>query len=140
MKPEKNIIQPFLERPDGSVVPVEKALTILGGKWKPLILWYLKGGTQRFSRLTSSIPNITPRMLTKQLRELEKDELVTRKVYAEVPVRVEYSLTEQGLAVIPVLEALNVWGAGYLAGDTGTIPEKIFHHGKKKAKKSRHKK
>ena len=139
MKPEKNTFKPVLGTPDGSVVPVERALSILGGKWKPLILWHLKDGTQRFSRLSGSIPDITPRMLTKQLRDLEEDEVIVRKVYAEVPVRVEYSLTEQGMTVIPVLEALYTWGAGYLSGNVSTIPDKIAHHSKKKGKKSRHK-
>lgn len=85
--------------------PVCAAVNEIGGKWKPLILWALRKDTLRFGTLSS----ITHRMLTKQLRELEKDELVHRKVYAEVPSKVEYSLTEKGKSVLPILEALCDW-------------------------------
>ena len=92
---------------------VEAALDELGGKWKPLILWILIDGKLRFSEINKILPSITQRMLTKQLRELEKDDLINRKVYAEVPPRVEYSLTEKGNSVMPILEALCDWGEKY---------------------------
>jgi len=92
---------------------VEAALDQLGGKWKPLILWVLIDGKLRFSEINKFLPSITQRMLTKQLRELEKDGLINRKVYAEVPPKVEYSLTEKGDSVIPVLESLCDWGEKY---------------------------
>lgn len=92
---------------------VEAALDELGGKWKPLILYVLIEGKLRFSEIDKLLPSITQRMLTKQLRELEKDNLIHRKVYAEVPPKVEYSLTEKGDSVIPVLEAICEWGEKY---------------------------
>jgi len=96
--------------------PVEATLELIGGKWKGLLLYHLlQGGTQRFNALKRSLPNITQRMLTNQLRELEESGLVFRKVYAEVPPRVEYSLTEQGRTLAPVIHELKVWGDAYLA-------------------------
>lgn len=92
---------------------VEAALDQLGGKWKPLILWVLIEGKLRFSEINKLLPSITQRMLTKQLRELEKDGLINRKIYAEVPPKVEYSLTEKGDSVIPILESLCDWGEKY---------------------------
>lgn len=93
--------------------PVGAAIDEIGGKWKPLILWALKDGKLRFSEINRTLTTITQRMLTKQLRELEKDNLVNRKVYAEVPPKVEYSLTEKGKSVIPILESLCKWGEEY---------------------------
>ena len=92
---------------------VEAALDELGGKWKPLILYILIDGKLRFNEINKLLPSITQRMLTKQLRELEKDKLIDRKVYAEVPPKVEYSLTNKGHSVIPVLEAICEWGEKY---------------------------
>ncbi|WP_027183753.1 winged helix-turn-helix transcriptional regulator [Desulfovibrio inopinatus] len=90
---------------------VELALQVLGGKWKPIILWHLGcDGTLRFSELKRIMPNITQKMLTQQLRELETDDMVSRKVYPQVPPKVEYSLTELGRSVMPVLESLGAWG------------------------------
>lgn len=93
--------------------PVGAAIDEIGGKWKPLILWALKDGKLRFNEINKNLQTITQRMLTKQLRELEKDNLIDRKVYAEVPPRVEYSLTSKGESVIPILEALCNWGEEY---------------------------
>ncbi|MGE4554167.1 MAG: winged helix-turn-helix transcriptional regulator [Desulfovibrionaceae bacterium] len=95
---------------------VELALQVIGGKWKPLILYRLsQGAVQRFSELKRGIPSITQKMLTQQLRELEDDGVVHRKVYAQVPPRVEYSLTDLGRSVMPVLEQLCRWGRDYEA-------------------------
>ncbi len=92
--------------------PIEATLDIIGGKWKGVILSRLSE-TRRFNELKRTIPRITQRMLTTQLRELERDRLITRKVYAEVPPRVEYSLTVKGESLKPVLNALLNWGIEY---------------------------
>uniref|UniRef100_I2Q5T5 Putative transcriptional regulator n=1 Tax=Desulfovibrio sp. U5L TaxID=596152 RepID=I2Q5T5_9BACT len=93
---------------------MELSLAVIGGKWKPLILWHLRGGgTMRFSALRRSMPIITQKMLTQQLRELEADGLISRTVYAEVPPRVEYGLTEPGCDIIPILEALCRFGRDF---------------------------
>jgi DNA-binding HxlR family transcriptional regulator len=92
---------------------VEAALDELGGKWKPLIIWILMDGKLRFGEINKILTSITERMLTRQLRELEKDGLINRKVYAEVPPKVEYSLTDKGKSVMPILEALCDWGEQY---------------------------
>lgn len=94
--------------------PVEATLTLIGGKYKSLILWKLMGGSLRFSHLRAAMPRATPRMLTRQLRELEENGLVHREVFPVVPPRVEYSLTEFGRSIRPVLEAMYAWGSGYL--------------------------
>lgn len=94
--------------------PVHTALSLIGGKYKAVILWNLLEGTLRFSELRKSVSGATPKMLTQQLRELEADGLITRKVYAVVPPRVDYSLTESGLSLRPVLEAMYTWGNEYL--------------------------
>lgn len=95
---------------------VELALQVLGGKWKPIILWHLRGGErQRFGELKRHMPNVTQKMLTQQLRELESDGMLLRVVYAEVPPRVEYSLTRLGLSVLPVLDQLSRWGVQFEA-------------------------
>ncbi|WP_251975703.1 winged helix-turn-helix transcriptional regulator [Salinicola avicenniae] len=94
---------------------VEAAIGLIDGKWKSIILWHLLGGTLRFNALNREMPGCTPRMLTNQLRELEADGLIVRKVYAEVPPKVEYSLSELGLSMEPILRALQVWGSENLA-------------------------
>ncbi|MBI3897370.1 MAG: helix-turn-helix transcriptional regulator [Gammaproteobacteria bacterium] len=94
--------------------PVEATLDLIGGKWKGILLFRLLNGTQRFNALKRQLPNITQRMLTKQLRELEQAGLVKRVVYAEVPPRVEYSLTPLGTSLEPVVAALRSWGKDYL--------------------------
>ncbi|MUM78562.1 transcriptional regulator [Pseudodesulfovibrio sp. F-1] len=93
---------------------VELTLQIIGGKWKPIIMYRLgDGGVLRFSEIRRSIPNITQKMLTQQLRELEADGVVSRKVHPQVPPRVDYSLTELGMSVMPVIESLCQWGKRY---------------------------
>lgn len=93
--------------------PVETTLTLIGDKWKVLILRDLLPGTKRFGELKKSIGNISQKVLTAQLRAMEENGLVNRKVYAEVPPRVEYSLTELGRSLKPILDALWNWGAEY---------------------------
>jgi DNA-binding HxlR family transcriptional regulator len=91
--------------------PVEAALDIIGGKWKGVILYHLlKDGTLRFGEIHRLLPGVSQRMLTKQLRELERDGVLNRQVYAEVPPRVDYSLTELGLSLRDVIKALELWG------------------------------
>ncbi len=89
--------------------PVEAALDIIGGKWKSIILFRVLEQTRRFNELRRLLPNITQRMLTNQLRELERDGLIDRKVYAEVPPKVEYSVTAFGKTLRPVLTTLTKW-------------------------------
>lgn len=93
--------------------PVETALMLIGSKWKVLILRDLDGGKKRFGELKRSVGKVTQKVLTEQLREMERDGLVTRTVYAEVPPRVEYELTELGGSLRPVLRSLQVWGTEY---------------------------
>lgn len=94
--------------------PVQTTIDLIGGKYKALILWHLSSGTLRFNQLQKLITSATPRMLTLQLRELESQNLIARKVYAEVPPRVEYSMTELGRSLMPILTAMRDWGAEYL--------------------------
>ncbi len=90
--------------------PMQATLEVIGGKWKTLILWYLRGGILRFGELRKMIPGITQKMLTAQLRELEEDKLVLRTVYPQVPPKVEYQLSSQGHTLLPVLKAMAEWG------------------------------
>jgi DNA-binding HxlR family transcriptional regulator len=90
--------------------PVEVTISAVGGKWKPLIVWYLLSGTKRFGELRRLIPGATQQMLTLQLRELEQLGVLHRQVYAQVPPKVEYSLTELGRRLEPVLYQMSVWG------------------------------
>lgn len=94
--------------------PIETSLSLIGGKYKALILWKLMHRTLRFSELRKQVPKATPKMLTQQLRELEQDGLVLRQVYAVVPPKVEYSLTPKGESLEPVLQALCSWGMSCL--------------------------
>jgi len=94
--------------------PVEACLEIIGGKWKGVILFHLLGGTKRFNELHRLLPNVTQRILIRQLRELEADKIVIRTVYPEVPPKVEYSLSESGMTLEPILRMLREWGVNYL--------------------------
>ena len=94
--------------------PVEATMDVIGGKWKVIIIHHLLDGTKRFGELRHLIPQVTPRMLTSQLRELERDGAVQRKVYAQVPPKVEYTLTELGKTLEPVLLVMHDWGQGFI--------------------------
>ena len=94
--------------------PVEATLDLIGGKYKALILWHLSDGTLRFSELRSRIKKATPKMLTQQLRELESSQLIHREVFPIIPPKVEYSLTELGRSLLPILVAMRDWGAEYM--------------------------
>lgn len=95
--------------------PVETTLTLIGDKWKVLILRDLLSGTKRFGELKKSVGNVSQKVLTTQLRAMEESGLLTRTVYAEVPPRVEYTLTELGQSLQPILDAMQNWGAEYKA-------------------------
>lgn len=90
--------------------PVETALDVLAGKWKILILWYLRRDTLRFNELQKMLPRVTQKMLIQKLRELEEDGIVHREVYPVVPPKVEYSLTEYGESLKPILKQMYLWG------------------------------
>lgn len=94
--------------------PVEACLEVIGGKWKGVVLFHLLGGTKRFNELRRLVPGVTQRMLTRQLRELEEDGVVARKVYPEVPPKVEYALTDFGRTLEPLLHQLQRWGSDSL--------------------------
>lgn len=95
--------------------PVELTLGLIDGKWKGVILYHLQDGPLRFGELRRRLPGITQRMLTKQLRALEQDALISRAVFAEVPPRVEYALSPSGHSLRPVIDALKVWGEQHRA-------------------------
>lgn len=117
--------------------PVEAALEVIGGKWKPLILWALGDRVLRFNELLKELPGVNTKMLTKQLRELEEDGVIQRTVYPEVPPRVEYAITGFGKTLIPILEALCTWGAQYLGVEGESISECPAKPEKKKKKKKK---
>jgi len=93
--------------------PVMRTLSVIGGKWKPAILWAMGQGPVRFGQLMRQTPGITQKMLTQQLRELEDDGIIWRKVYAEVPPRVEYGFTDHGTSLRPLLATMAQWGQGH---------------------------
>lgn len=107
--------------------PVELAMEVVGGKWKLVILEHLGTGVHRFGELQRALPGVTARMLTRQLRELEADGIVGRTVYAEVPPKVEYRLSDLGRSLAPVLGGLRHWGEDYrirlgIPGDAERAP------------------
>jgi len=102
---------------EGVNCPVSATLHVIGGKYKALILWHLTGSTLRFSELQRLVTGATPKMLTQQLRELESNGLVLRTIYPVVPPKVEYSLTEKGVTLSPILEAMFEWGTALLHGE-----------------------
>ena len=95
--------------------PVDYAFQRIGGKYKGRIIWYLKDGFLRYGELKKAVEGITPKMLTQTLRELEEDNLVSRKVYLEVPPKVEYSLSESGLSLVPFVDQMRIWGEKQIA-------------------------
>lgn len=95
--------------------PIETTLTMISSKWKVLILRDLLDGTRRFNELRRSVGTVSQKVLTAQLRDMEQDGLVRRQVFAEVPPRVEYSLTDRGRSLKPILDAMRDWGAAYKA-------------------------
>lgn len=94
--------------------PVRATVRLLGGKYKSVVLWCLRDGKKRFSEIQALVPEATGKMLTKQLRELEADGLIERRVYAVVPPKTEYSLTEFGESAIPLISDMSAWGIAYL--------------------------
>jgi DNA-binding HxlR family transcriptional regulator len=97
--------------PNPELCPVQVTLDVIGGRWKTLALYHLRGGTRRFNELRRLMPGVTQRVLTATLRELERDGVVHREIFAEVPPRVEYSMTPLGRSLHPILEAMAAWGA-----------------------------
>ncbi|MGW0640494.1 winged helix-turn-helix transcriptional regulator [Nocardia salmonicida] len=93
--------------------PVEVTLDVIGGKWKGMIIFHLSEGTARFNEMRRAMPHVTQRMLTAQLRELERDGVLTRTVYPEVPPRVEYELTHFGCGLVPIIGLMESWGEQY---------------------------
>lgn len=104
---------------------VEATLSVIGGVWKPVLLFHLLGGKLRFNAICRLTPNATQRMITLQLRELEADGIVERTVYPEVPPRVEYALTPLGRTLKPVLLSMRSWGADFQAGLEGEHPTAV---------------
>jgi len=102
--------------------PVSATIHLIGGKYKALLLWHLMNQTLRFGKLHKLVPEATPKMLTQQLRELEHDGLIIRTVYAVVPPKVEYSLTEQGQSLFPILTAMYDWGSALMRKE-GRTPQ-----------------
>ena len=98
---------------DLTYCPIVPALEVIGGKWKPLVVYHIYDGVQRFGGLQRSIPSISKTMLTQQLRELEADGVVHREMFREIPPKVEYSLTAFGSSLGPVMTALDEWGRGH---------------------------
>ena len=99
--------------------PVEACFDLIGGKWKGVVLFHLLDGTKRFNELRRMLPKVTQRMLTRQLRELEHDRIIVRTTYAEIPPRVEYSLSELGKSMEPIIRMLEQWGTDYIRREVG---------------------
>ncbi len=113
---------------------LDVTMDYIGGKWKTIVLWYLRRGARRFSELDREIPGITEKMLSLQLRQLEHDGLVKRTIFAEVPPRVEYELTAEGRTLLPLLEEIAKWGRmmGARHGKVEEVPMKARTARKKK--------
>lgn len=103
--------------------PMEMTLDLIGGKWKALIMWQLSLRVLRFNELRRLFPDVTQKMLTQQLRDLEHNGLISRKIYHQVPPKVEYALTDFGKTLMPVLIQMNQWGADYAAGQAEQVGE-----------------
>jgi len=103
-----------LQRDSNPPCPVTYCMGVIGGKWKPVILFLISHGISRFGQLQRKIEGVSKQMLTKQLRELEADGIITRTVFAEVPPRVEYALSKKGESLLPVIAAMRAWGEAQL--------------------------
>jgi DNA-binding HxlR family transcriptional regulator len=103
--------------------PVSAMLEFIGGKWKPVILYCLKSDTRRFGEIAARIPSISRKVLTDQLKELEEDNLIVRKQYKEIPPRVEYSLSELGKSMAPVLAEMEKWGNENILNKKRALPD-----------------
>ncbi len=108
---------PLAPDTDPAGCPVTHCLSVIGGKWKPVILFCVANGVDRFGAMQRAVPGITKQMLTKQLRELEADGLISRTVFPVVPPRVDYGLTAKGQSILPVVEAMRLWGEASLADE-----------------------
>ncbi|MFY7946560.1 MAG: winged helix-turn-helix transcriptional regulator [Bacteroidia bacterium] len=100
-----------------SASPVDYTMRTIGGKWKPIMLYLISKGINRFGLLHRGIIGISKQMLTKQLRELEKDGLITRKIYAEIPPRVEYFISEKGFSILTIIDSMSEWGEKHMKFD-----------------------
>ncbi|ABO35443.1 transcriptional regulator, MarR family [Methanococcus maripaludis C5] len=96
------------------ICPVEVTMDIIGKKWKVLILWHLNESTKRFSELKEVVPGISQKMLAQQLKEMEEDGIIKKTIYPEIPPKVEYSVTEFGKTLFPLLKSMNTWAETYL--------------------------
>lgn len=103
-----------MKRKEDYSCPIQAVIRVIGGKWKVLILWHIGEGIKRFTQINREIPSITKKMLSQQLKELGEDGMLRRKVYAEVPPKVEYSLTEKGKSILPLLNEMCEWGKTHL--------------------------
>lgn len=112
------------QSPAAQKCPIQISLSVFGGKWKPLILWFLRDEPLRYSEIHRKIPEITQTMLSKQLRELEVNDMIKRTVYPDIPPKVEYRITDNGRSVYPVLLALSDWGNKYQKRMNGTWNQK----------------
>lgn len=100
-----------------SASPVDYTMQTIGGKWKPIVLYLIYNEINRFGLLRRGIVGISKQMLTKQLRELEKDGLITRKIYAQIPPKVEYFISEKGYTIFPIIDSMYEWGEKYMMFD-----------------------
>jgi len=114
-------------KPIASMCPIEVLLVLIGGRWKPVILWLLMKNERppRFTLLRQKMPRISQKVLTQQLRELERDGIIKREMFVEMPVRVEYSLTPFGKKFRPILEALDSWARKHVIRRNGTIQKSV---------------
>lgn len=103
--------------------PVEAAMDVIGGKYKAQIIYELIGGIKRYNEIQKAVPQATPRMLSKQLKELEEDGVINRKIYPVVPPKTEYSLTELGKTVVPIVNQLCKWGENYFRLANVPLPQ-----------------
>jgi len=109
----RNILYTINKNKPNIICPVERSLEVIGGKWKIMVIFHLSSGKKRFNELRKLIPNVTQRMLTRQLRELESHGILERKIYAQIPPKVEYYLTDLGYSLNPILDVLHKWGSDH---------------------------